>query len=66
MIQIHKDSTGQYRWRAVAKNGQIVATSHRGYKTRAGALKGIRATREIYTHWRLQIRDNTTGKIIEE
>lgn len=33
----------QWRWRMVASNGKIVATSGEAYKRRADALKGIMA-----------------------
>jgi uncharacterized protein YegP (UPF0339 family) len=31
-IQIYKDAKGEWRWRLVASNGQIIATSGEGYK----------------------------------
>jgi uncharacterized protein YegP (UPF0339 family) len=30
--QIYKDTKGEWRWRRIARNGQIIATSGEGYK----------------------------------
>lgn len=38
---IYRDSTGEYRWRLVAGNGQTIADSGEGYTTAAGARHGI-------------------------
>lgn len=39
-FEVYK-SRGQWRWRMVARNGRIVATSGEAYKRRADALKGV-------------------------
>lgn len=36
-FQIYKDSQGEYRWRLLASNNQIVAWSE-GYQTKQGAI----------------------------
>lgn len=46
-VQFYKDRRGQYRWRAVARNGRIVATSGGdGYHNFQDALDGAKAAAE--------------------
>jgi hypothetical protein len=40
-FQIFKDAAGEFRWRFVAPNGQTVAVSGEGYKSRQSCLDGI-------------------------
>lgn len=40
-FQLYKDAAGQWRWRLVAGNNQIVATSGEGYVNKADAVHGI-------------------------
>ena len=41
-FETYRDPVGEYRWRLKASNGRIVASGE-GYKTRAGARRGIAA-----------------------
>jgi uncharacterized protein YegP (UPF0339 family) len=41
--ECYKDREGKYRWRAIARNGRIVAASHQGYVNKADCLKNARA-----------------------
>jgi len=43
-FEVWKTPAGEWRWHLKAANGEIVAASE-GYKTRAGAMTGIRALR---------------------
>jgi uncharacterized protein len=46
-VDIYQDKTGDYRWRVVAANGEIVATGE-GYTTEQDAERGFRdAARNI-------------------
>lgn len=38
---IYKDTRGEYRWRFRASNGEIVADSAEGYKSKADCQRGI-------------------------
>jgi uncharacterized protein YegP (UPF0339 family) len=38
-ISTYKDRKGEYRWRAKARNGKIVADSGEGYATHANARR---------------------------
>lgn len=40
-FHLYKDAAGQWRWRLVAGNNQIVATSGEGYVNKADAEHGI-------------------------
>jgi hypothetical protein len=43
-VQVYEDDRGEYRWRAIAGNGRIVATSGEGYveeKYAAGMARRI-------------------------
>jgi uncharacterized protein YegP (UPF0339 family) len=37
-LELYKDAAGEWRWRVVAGNGEIVADSSEGYHNRADAL----------------------------
>jgi uncharacterized protein YegP (UPF0339 family) len=34
-LEFYKDEAGEFRWRLIAHNGNILATSSEGYKNRA-------------------------------
>ncbi len=36
-FEVYEDAAGEWRWRLVARNGEIVADSGEGYATRQGA-----------------------------
>lgn len=40
---IYRDRKKEYRWRAVARNGRIIADSAEGYKTRRACNRGMTA-----------------------
>ena len=40
-FELYKDAKGEFRWRLVASNGQSIATSGEGYKTKESAKAGI-------------------------
>jgi uncharacterized protein YegP (UPF0339 family) len=39
-LELYIDAKGEYRWRAVASNGRILADSAEGYRRKRAALKG--------------------------
>ena len=43
-FQVYKDEAGKLRFRLIAKNGEIIASSE-AYESKAAALKGIRAVK---------------------
>lgn len=40
-FQVYADSAGEYRWRLLADNNQVIATSGEGYKSKADCKHGI-------------------------
>jgi len=40
-FELYKDAKGEYRWRLVASNGQTIATSGEGYKSKDSVTAGI-------------------------
>jgi uncharacterized protein len=45
-FQLYTDAKGEFRWRLVASNGQTIATSGEGYKTKDSAKAGIESMRK--------------------
>lgn len=41
IIEKYEDKAGEWRWRLKAANGQIIATSGEGYKTKSNADRAI-------------------------
>jgi uncharacterized protein YegP (UPF0339 family) len=44
-FELFEDSAGEWRWRLVAANGNIIADSGEGYTTKQGAKRGIRSVK---------------------
>lgn len=40
-FELYKDAKGEFRWRLVASNGQTIANSGEGYKSKDSAKAGI-------------------------
>jgi uncharacterized protein YegP (UPF0339 family) len=40
-FELYKDTAGEFRWRFVAANGNIIATSSEGYKAKVDCQNGI-------------------------
>lgn len=41
-VRLNQDKAGEWRWRAVAHNGEPIADSAEGYRSKESALEGIR------------------------
>ncbi len=46
MVQFYK-SNGEWRWRIIAKNGNVLADGGEGYKNKKDAKNGLRAALDI-------------------
>lgn len=57
-FELYKDRAGEYRWRLRYQNGDIIADSGEGYKTKAGAMNGIESVKENAS--RADIKELTT------
>ena len=44
-FEIYKDKKGEFRFRLIAANGQVIATSE-GYASKASCLKGIESVKK--------------------
>jgi len=44
-FKVFKDKKGEYRFRLIAPNGQIIASSE-GYQNKAGCLNGIESVKK--------------------
>lgn len=45
-FEVYEDSAGEWRWRLVAPNGNIIADSGEGYRSKQGAKRGIESVKE--------------------
>ncbi|MFW6057141.1 MAG: YegP family protein [Chloroflexota bacterium] len=45
-FELYKDTKGEFRWRLIASNGQIVATGAEGYSSKASAIGGIESVKK--------------------
>ena len=45
-FEIYKDKSGEFRWRLVHANGQVIASSGEGYKAKANAMGGIDSVKQ--------------------
>lgn len=45
--KIYRDKKGEWRWKAIVKNGRIIADSAEGYKRRYGCHKSLIAFRNM-------------------
>jgi uncharacterized protein YegP (UPF0339 family) len=54
-FEIYKDNKGEFRWRLVHTNGQIIANSGEGYIAKVNATNGIDS-----------VKQNATGAPVED
>ena len=45
-FELYTDARGEYRWRLVASNGQAIASSGEGYKSKDSAKAGIESVKK--------------------
>lgn len=46
VFELYEDNAGEWRWRLVAANGNIIADSGEGYSTKQGAQRGIESVKK--------------------
>jgi uncharacterized protein YegP (UPF0339 family) len=54
-FELYTDAKGEFRWRLVVSNGQIIATAGEGYKSKESAKAGIKS-----------VQRNSPTAVIEE
>lgn len=45
-FEVFQDNAGEWRWRLVASNGNIIADSGEGYRSKQGVRRGIKSVKE--------------------
>ncbi|MFB6160057.1 MAG: HVO_2922 family protein [Haloferacaceae archaeon] len=45
-VEVYQDRGGQWRWRLVHRNGNIIAEGGQGYASKRNALDGVESVRE--------------------
>ena len=45
-FEIYKDNSGEFRWRLVHTNGQVIVNSGEGFKTKAKAMVNVNSVKE--------------------
>ena len=45
-FELYKDAKGEFRWRLIASNGQNIASSGEGYKSKESAKAGIESVKK--------------------
>jgi uncharacterized protein YegP (UPF0339 family) len=45
-FELYTDAKGEFRWRLIASNGQMIATGGEGYKEKASAKAGIESVKK--------------------
>lgn len=45
-FELYQDKKGEYRWRLIAPNGQMIANGGEGYTTKANCKKGIESVKK--------------------
>ena len=45
-FELYTDAKGEFRWRLIASNGQMIANSGEGYKTKVSAKAGIESVKK--------------------
>lgn len=45
-FELYKDKKGEFRWKLIASNGQIIANSGEGYTTKENAKNGIESLKK--------------------
>jgi uncharacterized protein YegP (UPF0339 family) len=55
-FEVYEAQDGEWRWRLIARNGEIVATGE-GYKTRNGAIRGTESMRRAAVQAKLKVLD---------
>ena len=57
-FEVFQDSAGEWRWRLVATNGNIIADSGEGYESKQGATRGIESVKRSAPEAEIQFLDD--------
>lgn len=54
-FEVYLDSAGEWRWRLVATNGNIIADSGEGYESKQGVERGIESVKQSAPEAQVQV-----------
>ena len=57
-FEVFRDSAGEWRWRLVASNGNIIADSGEGYRSKQGVERGIESVKRNAPEAEVWFRDD--------
>ena len=46
-FEVYSDSSGEWRWRLVARNGEVIADSAEGYSDKSGVAEAVDRVRRV-------------------
>lgn len=46
VFEVYRDNADEWRWRLVVSNGNIIADSGEGYKSKQGVRRGIKSVKK--------------------
>lgn len=56
-FELYQDTAGEWRWRLVVSNGNIIADSGEGYASKQGAKRGIRSVKNSAPNAQIVLTD---------
>ena len=56
-FRLYKDGCGEWRWRLVVSNGNIIADSGEGYSSKQGAKRGIESVKQNVPRARIVVSE---------
>jgi len=57
-FEVFEDSAGEWRWRLVATNGNIIADSGEGYGSKQGVRRGIQSVKRSASEAEIEFVDD--------
>jgi uncharacterized protein YegP (UPF0339 family) len=57
-FEVFRDSAGEWRWRLVASNGNIIADSGEGYQSKQGVRRGIESVKSVASGAEIRVLDD--------
>jgi uncharacterized protein YegP (UPF0339 family) len=57
-FELYRDGAGEWRWRLVAANGNIIADSGEGYASKQGADRGVESVRSAVPRASVEVLDD--------
>jgi uncharacterized protein YegP (UPF0339 family) len=58
-FEVFQDNAGEWRWRLVATNGNIIADSGEGYRSKQGVKRGIESVKRSAAGADIQFLEDT-------